>query len=215
VSHDLRQPLRSIDGFTDVLLRQYGDTLDERGRHYLERVRAGAERMGKLVDGLLVISRVSRREMRREHVDLSAAARRVAQRLSEAEPSRAIVIDIAPGMTANADPDLIESVYENLVGNAWKFTAKRDGAIVTIGAEAGAYFVRDNGVGFEMKHADRIFGVFQRLHSEEQFSGTGIGLATVQRIVHRHGGEVWAEAAPGEGATFRFSLGEPSSEGHA
>jgi two-component system, NtrC family, sensor kinase len=216
VSHDLRQPLRSLDGFSEILLQEYGALLDERGRHYLDRVRAGAQRMGKLVDGLLVVSRVSRREMRRETVDLAATARRVNQRLSEGDPHRAVVVEIEPEMVAYADPDLIELVYENLLGNAWKFTSKRDGARVKIGVEAGSdrttYFVSDNGVGFDMRYVGRIFGVFQRLHSEEQFSGTGIGLATVQRIVHRHGGDVWAEGKPDEGATFRFSLGKHSSE---
>lgn len=211
VSHDLRQPLRSVDGFSEILLHDYGDRFDERGRHYLRRMRAGAERMGKLVDGLLVISRVARREIRRERVDLSSTAQRVAQRLSESEPARSVTIEIEPGLVAFADPDLMESVYENLLGNAWKFTSRQAAPRVMVGIEVGergsAYFVRDNGVGFDPRHADRVFGVFQRLHPEEQFSGAGIGLATVQRIVQRHGGDVWAEATPGRGATFRFSLG--------
>lgn len=216
VSHDLSQPLRGIEGFTEILLEQYADGLDDRGRHYLERVYAGAKRMGKLVEGLLGISRVSRREVRRERIDLSPIATRVAQRLVEGDPGRVVALEVAPQMPAWADVDLIESVFENLLGNAWKFTARQSDARVVVGvdlAERGrTYFVRDNGVGFDMSHVNRIFGPFQRLHAEKDFSGSGIGLAIVQRIVHRHGGDIWAESSPGRGATFLFTLDAPDED---
>lgn len=215
VSHDLRQPLRSLDGFSQVLLDRYEGDLDDRGRHYLERIRAGAQRMGLLIDGLLLLSRVGRHELRPRPIDLAALARRVFERLEDSEPERTVVLIAPPELPAFGDPTLLESLLENLLGNAWKFTADRDQARIEVGseerAEGRAWFVRDDGVGFEMEHADRLFAPFQRLHSDREFAGTGIGLATVQRIVHRHRGRIWAESLPGEGATFYFTLpGEAS-----
>lgn len=210
VSHDLRQPLRAMDGFSKVLLEDYADSLDESGTHYLERIRAGAQRMGRLIDGLLVLSRVTRKALAMESVDLAVIARAVVERLRDAEPGRSVEFAVEDVLPAHADRQLIESVLENLLGNAWKFTSKRENGRLEVGAVAGArpttFFVRDNGVGFDMAHADNLFGPFQRLHPEREFPGTGIGLATVQRIVHRHGGRIWAESAPEEGATFYLTL---------
>jgi DNA-binding response OmpR family regulator len=212
VSHDLRQPLRGMDGFSKVLLERYGEQLDEQGRHYLSRVRAGAQRMGELIDGLLDLSRVSRRPIERRPLRLDEIALRVLQRLRDAGSPRSVDVRVQAPLEASADPQLMESVLENLVGNAWKFTSLRSEARIEIGAtsvgDERAFFVRDNGAGFEMQYADKLFGPFQRLHSQNEFEGAGIGLATVQRIVHRHGGRIWAESAPGAGATFFFSVGQ-------
>jgi light-regulated signal transduction histidine kinase (bacteriophytochrome) len=210
VSHDLRAPLRSMDGFSQALLDDYSDKLDEQGRDYLKRVRAGAQRMGTLIEDLLKLSRIARHEMQREQVDLSALAGKIAAELKESEPSRDVVLSIQDGLVADGDERLLRVVLENLLGNAWKFTGKRAKAVIELGATEHegqtAYFVRDNGAGFDMAYADKLFGAFQRLHSTSEFTGTGIGLATVQRIVHRHGGRVWAEGKVGEGATFFFTL---------
>jgi PAS domain S-box-containing protein len=211
VSHDLRAPLRAIDGFSQALLEDHLDRLDEEGREHLHRVRAAAQRMAQLIDDLLDLSRVTRREMRRERVDLSALAREAIEQLRKADPGRAVEAEIADGAVAEGDPHLLRIVLDNLLGNAWKFTAKRPDARVefgttTTGEGERAFFVRDNGVGFDMAYADKLFGAFQRLHGMTEFPGTGIGLATVQRVVHRHGGRVWADATPGRGATFFFTL---------
>ncbi len=209
VSHDLRQPLRSIDGFSKVLLEEHAGGLPPDARHYLERVRAGAQRMAALIDGLLALSRVTQSELVRRPLRLDAIARRVFQRLSDGDPGRAAELDIDGEILAQGDPQLIESVLENLIGNAWKFTAHARPARLAVGVACEprrAFYVRDNGVGFQMEYAGKLFGPFQRLHSDKQFAGTGIGLATVQRIVHRHGGEIWAESRPGEGSTFYFTL---------
>ncbi len=210
VSHDLRAPLRSIDGFSQVLLGDQGERLDESGRDALGRVRAAAARMGQLIDDLLKLSRVTRAELHREKVDLSEIARAAASELSRREPDRRVEVCIAEGVTAEGDAALLRLVLENLMGNAFKFTSKRVDARVEFGMErqngGPVYYVRDNGAGFDMAYAERLFGAFQRLHSVTEFPGTGIGLATVQRIVHRHGGHVWAQGAPGEGATFQFTL---------
>lgn len=210
VSHDLRQPLRGMDGFSRVLLERYGDVLDEQGQHYLRRVRAGAQRMSDLIDGILMLSRVSRLPLQRSRVALDDMARRILQRLGDAEADRAVETVIAPGLVAQADPHLVESILENLIGNAWKFTMKRSDARIEIGATTSAdprtFLVRDNGAGFDMAYADKLFGPFQRLHDRAEYEGTGVGLATVQRIVHRHGGRIWVESAPNEGATFFFTL---------
>jgi light-regulated signal transduction histidine kinase (bacteriophytochrome) len=211
VSHDLRQPLRSMDGFSKVLLDDYAHALDDHGRHYLERIRAGAQRMGQLIDGLLLLSRVTRQDFRRRPLDVAAIARRVVQRLCDAEPLRSVETAIAERLPGSGDTQLVESALENLLGNAWKFTGKQPNARIEVGADDShtppAYFVRDNGVGFKMDYADKLFAPFQRLHAEREFSGTGIGLATVQRIIHRHGGKIWAESVPGQGTTFYFDLG--------
>ena len=208
VSHDLRQPLRALDGFSRVLLERHAAALDDVGRGYLERLQAAARRMGALIDGLLRLSRVTRAEIARGPVALDLLARDVVAQLRAGAPERAVEVAIAPGLTAHADRPLAASLLENLLGNAWKFTAGRQPAQIAVGAAPdGAWFVRDNGVGFDMAYADKLFGPFQRLHSPREFEGTGIGLATAQRIVHRHGGRIWAESAVGAGATFYFTLG--------
>jgi PAS domain S-box-containing protein len=210
VSHDLRAPLRAIDGFGQALLEEYHTQLDPQGKDYLRRVRAASQRMGQLIDDLLDLSRVTRREMRHEPVDLSTLARLVGAQLRRANPEHRVEFAVAPGLAAEADPHLLRIVLENLLGNAWKFTGGRPDARIEFGAgtEEGrpVYYVRDNGVGFDMAYAAKLFGAFQRLHAMTEFPGTGIGLATVQRIIHRHGGRVWADGAVGEGATFYFTL---------
>jgi light-regulated signal transduction histidine kinase (bacteriophytochrome) len=209
VSHDLRQPLRAMTGFSRLLLERYGEGLDERGRHYLERVDAGARHLTDLVDGLLLLSRVGRQEIRRVPLRIDRIAATVAERLHEADP-RPVNVSIQPELHASGDRQLLESVLENLVGNAWKFTRHADRPQIEIGAVAengvAVFYVKDNGAGFDMEYAANLFGPFQRLHSAGEFEGTGIGLATVQRIVHRHGGRVWAESAPGKGASIYFTL---------
>jgi signal transduction histidine kinase len=210
VSHDLRAPLRGIDGFSNALLSRYGPQLDEQGRHYLDRVRAGTMRMATLIDDMLGLAKVGRRQLIRQQVNLSEIAGRVVAELATRPPVRLVRVKIEKGLTMEADPDLLAIVLENLMGNAWKFTAKREAACIEVGkrkdgAEA-AFYVRDNGAGFDMAYADKLFGAFQRLHSDEDFEGTGIGLATVQRIVNRHGGRIWAEGEVGKGATFYFTL---------
>jgi len=210
VSHDLRAPLRALDGFSEALLRTYADKFDERGRHYLERVRAGTQRMGQLIDDLLQLSRHSRGDMKRESVDLSAIALSVADELRQHEPDRQVSLEVQEGLKCQGDPGLLRVVLENLLANAWKFTGKNPMATITIGMTehqgSPAFYVRDDGAGFDMNHSAKLFGAFQRLHGQREFPGTGIGLATVQRIIHRHSGEVWAESAPGKGATFYFTL---------
>ena len=217
VSHDLRAPLRAIDGFARAVLEDHGERLPPEGRAYLERVCHAAERMGRLIDDLLALSRVTRREMHRRPVDLSALARAVADELAAAEPGRKVEVRIAPGLVAEADPGLVRLLLENLLRNAWKYTRPRKRARVEFGAERGAagatvFYVRDNGVGFDPRHAGRLFQPFQRLHRDEEFEGTGIGLATAFRVVRRHGGRIWADAEPGRGAVFRFTL-EPGPGG--
>lgn len=210
VSHDLRAPLRGIDGFSLALLEDCGERLDEQGRKHLERIRAAACQMGKLIDDLLGLAQVTRTEIHREAVDLSAMAHAVARELQHAEPERRVEWRIMPSVVAEGDPDLLRVVLVNLLGNAWKFTGKQPRAQIEFGRSPddaqGNYFVRDNGAGFEMDYAAKLFVPFQRLHQAAEFPGTGIGLATVQRIVRRHGGRIWAEGAPGQGATFFFTL---------
>jgi light-regulated signal transduction histidine kinase (bacteriophytochrome) len=216
VSHDLRAPLRSIEGFSQALLEDYGTALDEQGRDYLQRVSNGAARMSELIDDLLALSRVSRSEMLRGPVDLSALATTVAQTLQARTPQRPVSVEIAPGLSAEGDVRLLQIALENLLGNAWKFTRKQPQPRIEFGVTEqdgmSVYFVRDNGAGFDMQYVDKLFGVFQRLHRAEEFEGTGIGLATVHRIIARHGGRVWAEAALNQGATFYFTLKLASSE---
>jgi PAS domain S-box-containing protein len=210
VSHDLRAPLRALDGFSRELLQNYADGLDEQGRHYLRRVRAGTQRMGQLIDDLLKLSRVTRIEMQRERVDLTALADSVFVELREREPGREVCFRAAPGLTAECDPHLIHVVLENLLENAWKFTAKNPAATISFDQTEvvgrPAFVVRDDGAGFDMAYAGKLFGAFQRLHSDREFPGTGIGLATVQRVIRRHGGDIWAEGAVGRGAAFFFTL---------
>lgn len=210
VSHDLRAPLRALDGFSQVLLEDYGDRLDEEGRHYLTRLRAGAQRLGTLIDDLLDLARLTRARTIRRHVDLAELAGAVIRELGDAEPGRMVTWHVAPRLPAFGDRVQLQQLLQNLLGNAWKFTSRVEGARIELGVEQHEtetrYFVRDNGAGFDMSYADKLFGVFQRLHHESEFPGTGVGLAIVQRIVHKHGGRVWAEGQPGAGATFWFTL---------
>jgi PAS domain S-box-containing protein len=216
VSHDLRSPLRGIDGFSQVLAEEYAERLDENGRHYLSRIRLGAQRMGQLIDGLLRLSRLSRSQLERVDLDLSALFREVAADLALSGPGHGVEVVIPDGIRVRADRQMMRMVLENLLNNAWKFTARSERPRVEVAqlvAEDGArtISVRDNGVGFDMTFAEKLFQVFQRLHSDREFAGTGIGLAIVQRIIHRHGGRVWAEAEPGVGATVFFTIPALSS----
>jgi len=210
VSHDLRAPLRSIDGFSLALLEDNVDRLDTAGKDYLQRIRGASERMAQLIDDLLNLSRVARRAITRETVDLSAMADSIVGELQRAEPERRVDFSAKKSLTVDGDERLLRVALENLLGNAWKFTAKSGQPKIELGVMqdngSPAYFVRDNGAGFDMAYADKLFGPFQRLHAMAEFTGTGIGLATVQRIVHRHGGRVWAESEVGKGATFYFTL---------
>jgi PAS domain S-box-containing protein len=210
VSHDLRTPLRGIDGFSLALLEDYGDVLDETGKDYLQRVRAGALKMGQLIDALLNLSRLTRGEVRRASVDLSSLAKNAAEELKKSEPERRAEFIIVSGATVKGDPVMLRAVIDNLFANAWKFTSKCGAARIEFGVAKGeertAYFVRDNGSGFDMAYANKLFTAFQRLHGAADFPGLGIGLATVQRIIHRHGGKVWAEGEVGKGAVFYFTL---------
>lgn len=210
VSHDLRAPLRSIDGFSRALLEDYSDKLDKRGQNYLQRVLAATQRMGQLIDDLLNLSKVTRSQMRCEPVALSALAQLIATELQNTQPQRQVEFVIAPELVATGDVRLLRIVLENLLGNAWKFTGKKTRARIEFGLteheDTVAYFVRDDGSGFDMTYVDKLFGAFQRLHAMTEFEGTGVGLATVQRIIHRHGGHVWAEGAIEQGATFYFTL---------
>jgi len=210
VSHDLRAPLRTIDGFSQILLDEYAGNLDATGRSYLERVRAGSQRMAKLIDDLLELARVTRRDPQIRACDLTVLAQDIVAELSTADPGRKVDIRVMPGMVVAADAGLLRIALDNLLRNAWKFTSTRPGAVIEVGcveaADGRTYFVRDNGVGFDMAYVNKLFGAFQRLHSESEFQGTGIGLALVQRVIRRHGGQVWAEAEPDLGATFYFTL---------
>jgi signal transduction histidine kinase len=215
VSHDLRAPLRGLDGYSQALLEDYADRLDPEGASYLHFIRAAAQRMGRLIDDLLQLSRVTRADLRRDEVDLSSIARTILGNLKQLAPERDVEVIVPAALVAQGDVRLIEVVLGNLLGNAWKFTNKRAQGRIELGsrreASSRVFFVRDNGAGFDATCADKLFGAFQRLHSDREFEGTGIGLATVQRIVHRHGGQIWADATVDVGATFYFTL--PSS-GH-
>jgi PAS domain S-box-containing protein len=210
VSHDLRAPLRAIDGFSQALLEDYDGKLDSVGQNYLQRVRLGAQRMSTLIDDLLNLSRVTRTEIRREKLDLSAIVRSAADELQRTAPGRNVKFVVLDGITADGDSRLLRVAVENLLGNAWKYTSAHDSAHIEFGLNKDngrtAYFVRDDGAGFDPRYSDRLFGAFQRLHAAAEFPGTGIGLATVQRIIRRHGGEIWAEGAVEKGATFYFTL---------
>ena len=210
VSHDLRAPLRSIDGFSQALLEDYADKLDDSGKDHLQRVRSATQRMSRLIDDLLNLSRLTRGTMRREKLDLTVMAKAIAEDLQKTDATRQVEFLIAEGLSAEGDLQLLRAVMENLIGNAWKYTSKHERARIEFsrGQNNGqaAYFVRDDGAGFDPRFADRLFGAFQRLHGATEFPGTGVGLATVQRIIRRHGGEVWAEAEVEKGATFYFTL---------
>jgi signal transduction histidine kinase len=211
VSHDLRAPLRGIDGFSQALLEDYAGSLDETGVQYLERIRGGARRMGDLIEDLLKLSRLSQGELLLDEVDLGAMAEAILSELAAKDRDRNVEVTIEPELTAVADPRLLRVALQNLISNAWKFTSRGERARIEIGAkEHGGetvFYVRDNGTGFDMQYADKLFAPFQRLHSPNQFEGSGIGLATVQRVLRRHGGRIWAESEEGEGATFYFTLG--------
>ena len=210
VSHDLRAPLRSIDGFSKILLEDYADGLDSGGKDHLQRVRLATQHMSALIDDLLNLSRVTRTAMLRERLDLSALARSIAADAQRMDPTRRVEFVIGEGLVAEGDSGLLRVVMENLLGNAWKYTSGHERARIEFGTSLHngrhAFFVRDDGAGFDQRYADRLFGAFQRLHTATEFPGTGVGLATVQRIIHRHGGQVWAEGAVEQGATFYFSL---------
>jgi PAS domain S-box-containing protein len=210
VSHDLRAPLRSVEGFSQILLEDYGDALAEEARQHLGRIQTNVARMAQMIDDLLDLSRATRRELHRAPTDISALAHEVATELRATDRDRVLDIVIPDGLAAQGDPHLIRLVLQNLLGNAWKFTVHRERAVVSLSRQqhdgVDVFAVRDNGAGFDMRYAHKLFDPFQRLHSTAEFEGTGIGLAIVHRIVTRHGGQICAESEPGAGATFRFSL---------
>lgn len=210
VSHDLRAPLRGIDGWSQALQEDCGEQLDARGHEYLHRVRSEAQRMGELIDDLLRLSRVTQSDLKKVPIDVSEMATEIVAQLRLQSPQREVSITIQPGLRAIADAGLLRVVLENVLGNAWKFTGNKSDAIIELGEERHedetVFFVRDNGAGFDMAYAGKLFSAFCRLHRSSEFAGTGIGLATVNRIVHRHGGRIWAEAAANHGATFYFTL---------
>jgi light-regulated signal transduction histidine kinase (bacteriophytochrome) len=216
VSHDLRAPLRAIDGYGHILQEEYGARLDETGRGYIERSRAGARRIGEVIDDLLRLTALARGGVERLPTDLTSVAQSIVAILAVRSPERAVSVRIAEGLTANGDPGLLHIALENLLGNAWKYTSKTDAASIEFGAEhrngETVFFVRDNGAGFDAAYADKLFQPFQRLHGAQEFPGSGIGLATVGRIVQRHGGRVWATGMVGVGATFFFTL-QPGESG--
>ncbi|MGE3498643.1 MAG: ATP-binding protein, partial [Candidatus Binatia bacterium] len=225
ISHDLRAPLRAIAGFTEILLEDHGHQLDATGQGYLRRVQTAAERMGNLIEGLLRLSRISRCELRRRRTDLSAMARDIAAELHQTQPQRQVRFQIAEGLVADADPILLQSALQNLLGNAWKYTSGHPTATIEVGVshhatppdaaglplDTPAFFVRDDGAGFDMAYAHKLFEAFQRLHGQHEFEGIGIGLATVRSIIDRHGGRIWAEGAVERGVTFYFTL-PPAAE---
>ena len=216
VSHDLRAPLRRIESFGRAIAETQLDRLNQEGQRYLARIRSSSQEMAQLIDDVLYLSRVTRAELRRQDVDLSMLAQAIVDRLRESEPDRAVDVRIRPGLSAVGDGQLLRIALENLFENAWKFTARQPDWSIQVGLThlpgEPAYFVRDNGAGFDMTYADRLFAPFQRLHLASEFPGTGVGLATVQRIVYRHGGRIWAEGSVGQGATFHFTLGRPRLE---
>jgi signal transduction histidine kinase len=216
VSHDLRAPLRGIDGFSQALQEDYAEHLDDAGRDYLQRVRQAAQRMGHLIDDLLRLSRISRQQINLKPVDLSAMAENIVFELQQRDPAHHPELDLAPGLSARGDRELLRIALENLLGNAWKFTGQTAGARIELGQELQdqerVFYVRDNGAGFDMAHADKLFTPFQRLHTTSEFPGTGIGISLAQRIIHRHGGRIWAVGAPQQGATFYFTLPEEDTD---
>jgi light-regulated signal transduction histidine kinase (bacteriophytochrome) len=211
VSHDLRAPVSSIDGFTQIILEKYADALDDNGKRYLQKVRHATRHMAQLIDDLLALAHVEVDEIHRSDVDLSELVCRVSERLRSESPGRDARFDIEAGVCANGDPRLLGVLLDNLLGNAWKFSSRRERTEIAFGCEqreGTAYFIRDNGAGFDMRYAAKLFTAFQRFHSAGEFEGTGIGLAIVYRVVRRHGGRIWAESTPDGGATFYFTLGD-------
>jgi signal transduction histidine kinase len=219
ISHDLRAPLRIVDGFATIVLEDYGDrgkALDDLGRDHLRRIVAASQRMNSMIDTLLSLSRMTSRELTRERVDLARTARELIDDLRLQEPTRGVEFIVPPELRVDGDPTLLRLVLQNLLGNAWKFTSRTGQARIEFGCRKDdgtpTYFVRDNGAGFDMRFAEKLFGLFQRFHSANEYPGTGVGLATVQKIVRRHGGRIWAEAIPapadGHGAVFYFTLWE-------
>ena len=211
VSHDLRSPLNTIHGFSQLLMKIDGNNVSEKGKHYLDRIGVGVKQMGDLIEGLLTLAHLSREQLKLQSVDLTAIARRIEHDYRERAPARQARVHIQDGLAAHGDPRLLSAVFENLLANAWKFTSRELEARIDVGSERGAdgdtiFFVKDNGAGFDMVFAHKLFGTFERLHSPGDFPGTGIGLATVKRVIERHGGRVWAESKPNEGATFYFTL---------
>jgi signal transduction histidine kinase len=213
VSHDLRAPLRRVEAFGRAVLESQGERLDENGRRFMDRIQEASRQMSQLIDDVLYLSKVSRAEVRQQEIDLSGLVETILERLREAEPGRVVETRVRPGVIVDADGRLLRIALTNLLENAWKFTAREPSARIEFGMLTATveptYFVRDNGAGFDMAYADRLFGPFQRLHLANEFPGSGIGLATVQRIIHRLGGRVWAEGVVGQGATFSFTLGRP------
>ncbi|MCP4244827.1 MAG: hypothetical protein GY772_30160, partial [bacterium] len=216
ISHDLRAPLRGLAGFSQALMEDYADKLDGDALDYLTRISRASQRMGQMIDDLLTLSRATRGELRWEQVDLSVLATTIVAELDEHNPDRQVSCEIAPQVIAQGDPRVLRIVLENLLHNAWKFTSKHDRATIVFGTQRldgdTVYFVRDDGAGYDMTYVDKLFGIFQRLHAMTEFEGTGIGLAMVSRLIHRHGGRVWAEGAVEQGATFSFTLGTTSME---
>jgi light-regulated signal transduction histidine kinase (bacteriophytochrome) len=212
VSHDLRAPVRVVEGFARILKEDYGDRLDRVGNDHLERVLSAAARMNQMIDALLFIAKLATQPLVRQPVNLSQLAQYVVDELRRSTPEREARVEIEPGLQASGDPTMLRVALENLLGNAWKYTQRNRDALVSLRGERQGdkrvFVVQDNGTGFDMRSSDRLFGLFQRLHSASEFPGTGVGLASVRRIVRRHGGEIWAESEPGRGATFRFTLGE-------
>ncbi len=210
VSHDLRAPLRAIDGFSRVMLEDYTDKFDDEGKRYLKIIRDNTQKMGQLIEDLLTLSRLGRKQMEISEIDMAKLAKEVFDELKAMTPERTVQLDIKTLPPVHGDQSMIRQVFVNLISNAIKFTRPREKAVIEIGGmtegNENVYYVKDNGVGFDMQYVNKLFGVFQRLHSAEEFEGTGVGLALVQRIIHRHGGRVWAEGKVNEGATFYFTL---------
>jgi light-regulated signal transduction histidine kinase (bacteriophytochrome) len=210
VSHDLRAPLRAIKGFSQILLLDFSANMNKEGMDFLQRISQAASQMSELIESLLSLSRLTRGELNREKIDLSQIAQDILKKMQSQEPEHRVTWDIADGLQAKADEKLVRTVLENLLGNAWKYSSKKESPWIEMGSimkdEQSVFYIKDNGVGFNMSNADKLFGAFQRLHADTEFPGHGIGLATCQRIIHRHGGTIWAEAEPDKGATFYFSL---------
>jgi light-regulated signal transduction histidine kinase (bacteriophytochrome) len=215
VSHDLRSPLRSINGYSRLLLDDLSDKLNDDGKHYLNSIRTATQRMGQLIEDLLILSRVTRTEMERKNVNLSILAEEILKTMQDEAPERQVNVHIHPDLGVYGDRNLLQVMLENLLENAWKFSRKSAQARIEFGIDQQdgerVYYVRDNGAGFDPRYADKLFGAFERLHGADEFEGTGIGLATVERIIQRHGGRIWASAEIGQGATFYFTFGEDGS----